>query len=146
MERTVISLVYFQTWALDFDQVIVNVYLEKQWKDIFQISYDPDAYLGSCQKQSSRGVCKKGVLKNFAKFTEKHLCQSLFFNKVRPATLLKKRLWHRCFPVNFAKFSRTHFFIEHLRWLLLSCQTSMMKLLCEISFCLTTPSQILHRS
>ena len=23
--------------------------------------------------------CKKGVLKNFAKFTGKHLCQSLFF-------------------------------------------------------------------
>ena len=23
----------------------------------------------------------------------------------------------RCFPVNFAKFSRTPFFIEHLRWL-----------------------------
>ena len=23
------------------------------------------------------------------------------------ATLLKKRLWHRCFPVNFAKFLRT---------------------------------------
>ena len=36
---------------------------------------------------------KKGVLRNFAKFTGKHLCQSLFFNKVaglRPATLLKK--------------------------------------------------------
>ena len=27
----------------------------------------------------------------------------------RPATLLKKRLWHRCFPVNFAKFWRTLF-------------------------------------
>ena len=26
--------------------------------------------------------CKKGVLRNFAKFTRKHLCQSLFFNKV----------------------------------------------------------------
>ena len=25
------------------------------------------------------------------------------------ATLLKKRLWHRCFPVNFAKFLRTLF-------------------------------------
>ena len=25
---------------------------------------------------------KKGVLKNFAKFTGKHLCQSFFFNKV----------------------------------------------------------------
>ena len=30
-----------------------------------------------------------------------------------------KRLWHRCFPVNFAKFLSTPFFIEHLWWLLL---------------------------
>ena len=63
---------------------------------------------------------KKGVLTNFTKFTGKHLCQSLLFNKVtglRPATLLKKRLWHRCFPVNFVKFLRTPFFIEHLWWL-----------------------------
>ena len=33
--------------------------------------------------------------------------------------LLKKRLWHRCFPVNFAKIRRTRFFTEHIRWLLL---------------------------
>ena len=26
-----------------------------------------------------------------------------------PATLLKKSLWHRCFPVNFVKFERTIF-------------------------------------
>ena len=26
-----------------------------------------------------------------------------------PATLLKKRLWHRCFPVSFSKFLRTPF-------------------------------------
>ena len=26
--------------------------------------------------------CKKAVLRNFGKFTGKHLCQSLFFNKV----------------------------------------------------------------
>ena len=25
--------------------------------------------------------CKKGALRNFTKFTGKHLCQSLFFNK-----------------------------------------------------------------
>ena len=33
------------------------------------------------------------------------MCQGLFFDKVadlRPATLLKKRLWHRRFPVDFA--------------------------------------------
>ena len=61
----------------------------------------------------------KGVLRNFTKFTGKRLCLSLFFNKVsgleaptqvfRPATLLKKRLLHRCFPVNFVKFLRTAF-------------------------------------
>ena len=35
------------------------------------------------------------------------------FNKVaglKPATSLKKILWHRCFPVNFAKFLRKPFF------------------------------------
>ena len=55
---------------------------------------------------------KKDVLRNFAKFTGKHLRQSLFFKKIaalRPATLLKKKLWQSCFPVNFAKFLRTPF-------------------------------------
>ena len=53
------------------------------------------------------------VVRNFAKFTGKKLCQILFFNKVtglRPATLFKKILWHRYFPVNFAKFLRTPFY------------------------------------
>ena len=63
--------------------------------------------------------CKKDVLGNFAKFTGKHLYQSLFLNKVaglcqsffnKGATLLKKRLWRRCFPVNLAKFLRTPFY------------------------------------
>ena len=65
---------------------------------------------------------KKGVLRNFTKLTGEHLCQGLFFNKVaglRPATRLEKRLWHRCFPVNFVKFLRTPFYIKHLWWLLL---------------------------
>ena len=54
----------------------------------------------------------EGFLKNFAKFIGKRLCQSLFFNKVadlRPANLLKKRLRHKCFSVNFVKFLRTTF-------------------------------------
>ena len=32
-----------------------------------------------CQKEL---FCEKGALKNFAEFTEKHLRQSLFFDKV----------------------------------------------------------------
>ena len=37
-----------------------------------------------------------------------------------PATLLKKKHWRKCFPVNFAKFLRKLFFIEHFWWLLLN--------------------------
>ena len=64
--------------------------------------------------RSSHQRCSiiKGAFINLAKFTGKHLFQSLFLNKVaglRSATLLRKRLWHRCFPVNFAKFIRSPF-------------------------------------
>ena len=65
-------------------------------------------------------LSKKVFLKIFAKFTGKHLCENTCR---RPATLLKKRLWRRCFPVNFAKFLRTLFYIEQLRWLLLLFET-----------------------
>ena len=53
--------------------------------------------------------CEKRILKNFAKFTGKHLCHSLFFNKIA-CSFIKKRLWYRCFPVNFVKFLKTPFF------------------------------------
>ena len=65
---------------------------------------------------------KKGVLKNFSKFTGNNLCHGLFLNKIagiRPLTLSKKRPWHMCFPMNLAKFLRTPFYIEHLCYLLL---------------------------
>ena len=68
--------------------------------------------LSNSRSSRSEVFCKKGVIRNFAKFIGKYLRQSLFCNKVaplRPATILKKRLWDRCFPVNFAKFLRTPF-------------------------------------
>ena len=46
------------------------------------------SYLETFRSSRSALFCKKGVLRNFGKFTVKHLCQSLFFNKVaglRPA-------------------------------------------------------------
>ena len=43
-------------------------------------------------------------------------------SKFRPEAFnLKKRLWHRCFPVNFTKLLPITFFIEHLWWLFLEC-------------------------
>ena len=64
--------------------------------------------------RSSHQRCsaRKGVLRNFSKFTGKQLCQVLFYNKFagsEPATLVKMRLWRRCFPMNFAKLLRTPF-------------------------------------
>ena len=52
---------------------------------------------------------KKAALKNFAIFTEKHLRWSLFLNKnvgLQSWNFIKKRLQHRFFPVNIAKFLR----------------------------------------
>ena len=66
--------------------------------------------------------CGKGVLRNFEKFTGKHLYQGLLFNKVvglRTLTLLRKRFWYSCFPVKFSKFLKTPSITEHLR-----CATS----------------------
>ena len=67
----------------------------------------------------------RGAIRNFAKFTWKYLCQSLFLIKLqalglRPATLLKKRHWRKCFPVNFAKFLTTPFLQSTSGWLLLT--------------------------
>ena len=74
------------------------------------VNYDTkaEAYV---MKQSPRCVPWNSVLRNFTKFTEKYLGLS--------ATLLKKRFWHRCFPVSFVKFLRTLFLTEQLLWLLL---------------------------
>ena len=86
-----------------------------------------------CRKGSTwqEVFCKKGVLRNLAKFAGKYICQSLFLNKVtglRSATLLIKRLCHRSFSVNFAKFLWTSFSIEHLWWLLLFREISIFSL------------------
>ena len=55
----------------------------------------------------------------FSDYFSEAVVQRCSVKKVRPANLLKKRLWYRCFPVNFVKFLRTLFFIQHLWWLLL---------------------------
>ena len=70
----------------------------------------------SDKSRSSHQRCsmKKGVLRNFTKFTRKNLSRVSFLIKLqasglKPATFLEKRLWHRCFPVNFVQFLRTPF-------------------------------------
>ena len=83
-----------------------------RYSKVFQNEFLYWKYYKTFQKQPREMFYKKVVLTNFAKFTGKHLSHSFFFNKVAglsPATLFKKRLRHRCFPMNFAKFLRTPF-------------------------------------
>ena len=73
--------------------------------------------------RSSRPECSvKEVFLEFSQNLQENTCvRDSFSNKVvdlRLATLLKKRIWHRCFPVNFAKYLRTAFPTEHIWWLL----------------------------
>ena len=57
------------------------------------------------KSRHQRCSVRKGVPRNFAKFTEKHLCQSLFFNKVAGL---------RHFRGEFCEISKNTFFTEHL--------------------------------
>ena len=73
------------------------------------------------------GVLYKKVFLIISQNSQENTCTRVFFNKnatLGPETLLKKRLWYRCFPVNFVKFLRTLFlqntserlFLTALRW------------------------------
>ena len=83
----------------------------------------------SCRSSHQRCSVKKVVLRNFPKFTGKHLCQSLFLIKLQAAlaTLLKKRLWYMCFSVNFAKSIRTLFSQSTSGRLLLKLRNSLRR-------------------
>ena len=56
------------------------------------------------------------------------------YPKLRPATLLKKRFWHRCFSLNFAKFLRTPFLTEHLWWQIFSLFSLRKVMYCNYPF------------
>ena len=107
--------------------------------------------IGYLQKQLPEVFYIERCSKNFAKFTGKQLCQSLFFDKVaslRSATLLKKGLWHRCFPVNFAKFLRTPFLENTSGWLLLYPEEYLDSLISsqETCTCSKLPIETLEKS
>ena len=73
----------------------------------------------------ARRCSVKKVFLEISQNSQENTCAIVSFliklqaSDLRPTTLLKKRLWQRCFPVNFAKFLRTPFLTEHFRWLLL---------------------------
>ena len=77
-------------------------------------AYQTKPILTNTRSSCLHMLYKIGVLKNLTKFTEKHLCWSLFSNQ--PVTLWKKRLRHSNSPMNFAKYLfKNTLFAEHLQ-------------------------------
>ena len=82
-----------------------------------------------CRSSRSKGFYKKFVLRNFPKSTRKHLCQSLFFEKVRrcrSATSWKTRLQCECFLLSISKPVRTPFLQNTTGRLLLIIEVSIV--------------------
>ena len=67
--------------------------------------------MSSLRSSRPEVFCKRGILRNF---TEKHLCQSFFFNKVaglRPTTTLyKKETLVQLLSIEFCEISKNTFF------------------------------------
>ena len=71
------------------------------------------------QKQTFRDVLQNRCS---WKFCYIHRKTTVLAEGLKTCNFFKKRLQHRCFPVNIAKCLRTALFIEHLWWLLLVLQ------------------------
>ena len=91
-----------------------NVILFESLKDTIQKISSRRKFKRLLSEAVAQSCSVKKVFLEISQNSQDNACARL-----RPATLLKKTLWHRCFPVNFAKFLRTPFLKEHLRWLLL---------------------------
>ena len=82
----------------------------------------------SIYRSSHRRCSVKKVFLEISRNSQENTCTRVsFLIKLKaPAALLKKRLWQKCFPVNFVKFLRTLFlqnnsgrafgFIKNIRW------------------------------
>ena len=124
------------------------LYCQKMFNELTSISVISSSLWSGGQFYSSRylifhqfseaatgGVLLKKVFLEFSQNSQENTCARVFFNKVtglRSVSLLKKRLWHRCFPMNLAKFLTTPFFQNSSRRLLLDLQ--LIELLCTLCF------------
>ena len=91
--------------------------------------------------RSSHRRCsiKKGVLRNFTKFTGKHLCRSLFFNKVVGwgLQLYWKGDFGTVFSWKFCEISKNASFSEHLWATAFDTKISAKRVYC---YCMLLPS------
>ena len=92
-----------------------NVHNIHNFQNVLEIVWYRSLFLRANLLQDSEAVVRtcseEKVFLKISQNSQENTCARFSF--------LKKRLWRRCFPVNFAKFLRRLFFTEHLRWLFL---------------------------
>ena len=101
-------LVKFQAWGLMqlYKKEIPSFFHRRLiWEELFS------GYLLLWRSSLPEVFCEKGVVRKFTKFTEKHLCQRLFFNKVagqRPKAydFIKKEFLAQVFSREFCEISK----------------------------------------
>ena len=98
--------------------IIVLLYPASAHCGIWSNSFSPVSVKSSylpLQKQPPEVFYEKGVLKNFAKFTWKHLSQSLFLIKLQACNFIKKDTLSQVFSCEFSVIFKNIFFTEYLR-------------------------------
>ena len=107
------------------------------WEDVLRFDFAVESYFTYYHTKAVVWRCSvKKVLLEISQNTQENTCARVFLLiklQAPPATLLKKRLWHRCFPVYFAKFLRAPFFTEHLWRLLLTTIDSKLRYFTQYS-------------
>ena len=99
----------FINGLLVFKRIVSIASSYKDEKRLMVSEITPKTCSGAVVRRSS---VKKSALENFSKFTGKRLCRSPLFYKVadlRPATIFKNILRHRCFSMSFEKIFRNTF-------------------------------------
>ena len=90
--------------------------------------------------RSSRSEMFCGTFKNFAKFTRKHLCRSLYFNKVvlQACYFIKKETLAQLFSCESCKIFKNSFFIKKIFdssfWISMRYSIDFMNALAEVVF------------
>ena len=77
------------------------------WSDIVFKSITNNIWNGPFRSSRPEVSCEKGVLRNFAKFTAKHLCRNFFFNKA--CNFIKKETLAQVFSCEFCEISKNTF-------------------------------------
>ena len=98
-------LYLYNLYSISYTCHIINMYI--------YISLYMWSYVAYDKSSRSQMFFKIDVFKNFAMFTTKDLCWSLFLIKLQVWRNSKRELQH-CFPENIVKFLRTTIFKEHV--------------------------------